>query len=356
MTRPFEGKRLLITGGTGSLGKTLARRLLGGIHGVPERIVVFSRDEAKQHDMRMAYLQRRVATDEVIYHNFERTLEFVIGDVRDLESVRLACQGIDVIFHAAALKQVPSCEYFPYEAVQTNVVGAENIVRALRSVTNDVTRVIGISTDKACKPVNVMGMTKALQERIFVAANVCHPEVAFICARYGNVLASRGSVIPLFHDQIRSGGPLTITDVRMTRFLLSLEDAVDTVIAAATDGRPGETFVPAAPAARITDIADALIGDRGIETQVTGIRPGEKLHESLISAEEALRTERRGDYYVILPMLSELGPPLVTDPPLTDAFSSDRFLVDAAGTRELLISNRLLEQDQEQWDSTELLR
>ena len=356
MTKPFDGKRILITGGTGSLGKTLARRILSGVHGAPERVVIFSRDEAKQHDMRMMYLQRRVATDEIIYENFQRTLEFVIGDVRDLEVVRGACQGIDIIFNAAALKQVPSCEYFPFEAVQTNVVGAENLIRALRTTPNDVTHVIGISTDKACKPVNVMGMTKAIQERLFIAAGITSDTTSYVCARYGNVLASRGSVIPLFHDQIRSGGPVTITDERMTRFLLSLEDAVDTIVAAVSDGAPGEIFIPTAPAAKVTDIAEVLIGDRDIETRVTGIRPGEKLHESLVSEEEALRTVRKGDYFAIRPMLAELGGGLVEDAAVDGEFSSDRFLVDLEGTRDLLGRNRLLLDDAAGLDEGEMLR
>ena len=346
MTQPFAGKRILITGGTGSLGKTLARRILSGVHGEPERVVVFSRDEAKQHDMRMAYLQRRVATDEIIYENFKRTLEFVIGDVRDPDSVRNVIRGIDIVFNAAALKQVPSCEYFPFEAVQTNITGAQNLVNALATTRHQVSRLIGISTDKACLPVNVMGMTKAVQERIFISANLGSDDTDFVCARYGNVLASRGSVIPLFHDQINSGGPVTITHPDMTRFLLSLEDAVDTIVAATADGRPGEIFIPRAPAAKVTDIADVLIGDRGIAIADIGIRPGEKLHEALISEEEAQRTDRRGDFYAITPMLSELtnDAPAFT-PALDTEFSSDRFVMDRDGVVELLTRNRLLLAD-----------
>ncbi len=354
MTDLFEGKRVLITGGTGSLGKTLTRRILSGEQGTPERLIIFSRDEAKQHDMRMSYLQRRVATDEIIFENFNRSLEFVIGDVRDPASVAGVCAQADIIFNAAALKQVPSCEYFPFEAVRTNIEGPENIVRAIRDLKLPVETVIGVSTDKACKPVNVMGMTKAIQERVFTSANLRSDNTRFVCARYGNVLASRGSVIPLFHDQIRSGGPVTITTTDMTRFLLTLDQAVDTIFAVAREGRPGETYIPRVPAAQVTDIARALIGDRDIETKVTGIRPGEKIHESLISAEEANRTLDRGEYYAIRPMLSEIDEVAGTPAELEGEFSSDRFTMDYDGTVEVLTRNRLMVDDAQ--EDGELLR
>src|SRR5438105_7987990 len=189
------------------MGSTLVRRLLGNELGAPKKVIVFSRDEAKQHEMRLSYQHRRAATDEVIYHNFEQVLQFRIGDVRDLHSVSTVLRDADIVFNAAALKQVPSCEYFPFEAVQTNIIGAENIIRAVREHRLPVGLVVGVSTDKACKPVNVMGMTKAVQERLFVRANLDNGDTRFVCVRYGNVLASRGSVIPLFHEQIRRGGP-----------------------------------------------------------------------------------------------------------------------------------------------------
>lgn len=302
----LTGKRVVVTGGTGSLGKVLVRRLLSGEMGTPSKIIVFSRDEAKQHAMRLDYLHRPKATDEVIYRNFEQFLEFRIGDVRDFHSVITGIRDADVVFHAAALKQVPTCEYFPYEAVLTNVTGAENIVRAIREHGLPVQTVVGVSTDKACKPVNVMGITKALQERIFIRANLDCRNTNFLCVRYGNVLASRGSVIPLFHEQIQKGGPVTITTPEMTRFLLSLEQAVDTILAALKYGERGETYIPRVPSARITDLAAVLIGDRPIEMVVTGVRPGEKTHEILISEEEIHRTYERGDYYVIAPILPEL--------------------------------------------------
>src|SRR5689334_3448384 len=221
-------KRVLVTGGTGSLGKVLIQRLLKGDIGKPAKIIVYSRDEAKQHFMRLEFQNNQAATDEVIYHNFEQLLEFRIGDVRDYGSIVSAMRDADVVINAAAMKQVPTCEYFPFEAVRTNISGAEHIARGIQEFSLPVDTVVGVSTDKACKPVNVMGMTKAVQERIFIQANMRASQTRFVCVRYGNVLASRGSVIPLLLDQIRKGGPITITTREMTRFLQSLDDAVDT--------------------------------------------------------------------------------------------------------------------------------
>ncbi|MBN1450058.1 MAG: polysaccharide biosynthesis protein [Anaerolineales bacterium] len=341
-TLPLEGKRVLITGGTGSLGKVLVRRLLSGEMGIPKQIIVFSRDEAKQHYMRLEYLQRQSATDEVIFRNFHELLTFRIGDVRDFHSLCAVLGMADVVFNAAALKQVPTCEYFPFEAVQTNIGGPENIVRAIREIGFPIESVIGISTDKACKPINVMGMTKAIQERVFIQANMDCLHTRFVCVRYGNVLASRGSVIPLFHDQIRVGGPVTITTPDMTRFLLSLDDAVDTVFAALQYAKRGETFIPKAPSARVTDLASILIGHRPIETVITGIRPGEKTHEILVSEEEVHRTEDRDKYYAILPMLPELrnGEPASTV--LTSEYSSAGSLMTREELYALLEARRLL--------------
>lgn len=341
----LTGKRVLVTGGTGSLGKVLVRRLLSAELGLPHQITVFSRDEAKQHSMRLAFERLRSATDEVIYHNFERLLQFRIGDVRDLHSVNTALRDADIVFNAAALKQVPSCEYFPFEAVQTNVIGAENIIRSIRESGLNVDTVVGVSTDKACKPVNVMGMTKAVQERLFVRANLDAERTRFICVRYGNVLASRGSVIPLFHEQIRRGGPVTITTTDMTRFLLSLEQAVDTIFAALKGAQRGETYIPRVPSAVVTDIAEALIGDRKIETRVTGIRPGEKVHEILVSEEEAYRTVERGDYYVIMPMLPELRSHEDQRPTLGKEYSSADSLMDKPAVGELLRRHNLMVGD-----------
>jgi UDP-glucose 4-epimerase len=322
MTGLFEGKRILVTGGTGSLGQVLTRRLLSGADGVPASVTVFSRDEAKQHYMRLDFMHRDAATDEVIFENATQRLKFMIGDVRDYESVVRAATHADIVFSAAALKQVPSCEYYPWEACRTNIEGAVNLVRAISELDLPVETVVGISTDKACKPVNVMGMTKAIQERVLIDGNIHHPQTRFICARYGNVLASRGSVVPLFLDQIAAGGPVTITTADMTRFLLTLEDAVDTIFAAVRSGAPGETYIPRCRSARMTDLAAYLIGDLEIETVITGIRPGEKIHEILLSEEEATRTVHGAEgYFAVRPMLPELASP-VAEPALIGDYSS----------------------------------
>lgn len=338
----FQGKKILVTGGTGSMGKMLVHRLLGGELGHPKKVVVLSRDEAKQHEMRLAYLHRRATTDEVIFHNFQQILEFRIGDIRDYHDVCSAVKDTDIIINAAALKQVPTCEYFPDQALLTNCVGAVNIVRAIRENGYDVETVVGVSTDKACKPVNVMGMSKAMQERIFISANVLIRNTRFICVRYGNVLASRGSVIPMFHEQIRHGGPVTITDPAMTRFLLSLNDAVDTVFAAVRDARAGETFVPDAPSATVRNIALALIGERNVDVQTIGVRPGEKMHEIMVSEEECHHTLRRGNYFAILPMLPELRDKEVETKVLIKEFSSADNVLTLEGTTDLLRRHHLL--------------
>jgi len=341
----LEGKRVLVTGGTGSMGKVLVRRLLSGELGAPAKVIVLSRDEAKHHDMRTAYLHRRVTTDEVIYRNFLRTLEFRLGDVRSYSDVVTAVRDADVVVNAAALKQVPNCEYFPGQAVATNCLGPENIVRAIMEHGFPVETVVGISTDKACKPVNVMGMTKAIHERILISANVLAPSTRFVCTRYGNVLASRGSIIPLFHDQIRHGGPVTITDGRMTRFLMTLDEAVDCTLAAIQHARPGETFIPRAPASTVVNIAKALIGDRKIELSFVGIRPGEKIHEVLISQEESLHVRRDGDYYAIASSLPELHIESEQEQEVVApgaGFSSNDHVIDVAEVRELLRRHRLL--------------
>ncbi|MCK5092169.1 MAG: polysaccharide biosynthesis protein, partial [Gammaproteobacteria bacterium] len=322
-----------------------------------KKVIILSRDEAKQHDMRLAYLHKKVTTDEVIYQNFMHALEFRIGDVRDYADVCSAIRDADIVFNAAALKQVPICEYFPDQAVQTNCLGSTNIVRAIREHNYKVDTVIGISTDKACKPVNVMGMTKALQERIFIAANVLIPDTKFICVRYGNVLASRGSVIPLFHDQIKNGGPVTITVPGMTRFLLSLEQAVDTVMAAVMGANRGEIYVPNAPAATVINLAKALIGDMDTEIKEIGIRPGEKMHEIMVSEEEFHHTEKRGDYYAILPMLPELRDKSYDEElVLNKEFSSEDNAVDMESTVALLKQHKLMIRDGVRFDDDELLR
>lgn len=338
----LQDKQILVTGGTGSLGKILVRRLLSGELGTPRKVVVLSRDEAKQHDMRLEYLHRRVTTDEVIFRNFQQVLEFRIGDVRDFHDVCSGIKDADIVINAAALKQVPTCEYFPEQAVLTNCMGAANIVRAIRENGYTVDSVVGVSTDKACKPVNVMGMSKAIQERIFISANILSPDTRYICVRYGNVLASRGSVIPLFHDQIRRGGPVTVTAPEMSRFLLSLEQAVDTVFAALGEAKAGETYVPNAPAATVMNIAKALIGSRDVPIDLIGVRPGEKVHEIMVSEEECHHCVKRGEYYAIQPMLPELREEDVSGVGLSKEFSSEDNVVTFEETVGLLKRHGLL--------------
>jgi FlaA1/EpsC-like NDP-sugar epimerase len=335
----LDGKRILVTGGTGSLGRALVRRLLTGELGKPAKVVVFSRDEAKQHEMRAEWHRPKVPTEDAAYRDYKRVLEFKIGDVRDYDSISVAVREAQIIFHAAALKQVPSCEYEPLEAVKTNVLGAGNVVRAILAPGADVEVALAVSTDKACKPVNVMGMTKALQERIFVNGNLSR-RTKFLCVRYGNVISSRGSVIPLFLDQIRAGGPVTVTMDRMTRFLLTLDRAVDTIFAALTTGQPGDTYIPRAPSASVMDVARALIGDAKVAIEIIGVRPGEKVHEILISEEEVFRTVERGEYYVIRPVLPELA---VAGPAARETeYSSSEVTLDVAGVRRLLAESEMV--------------
>ena len=280
----MDGKTLLVTGGTGSFGNAVVDRFLPT--GVRE-IRIFSRDEKKQEDMRIALSNPKV--------------RFHIGDVRDYNSIRDAMQCVDYVFHAAALKQVPSCEFFPMEAVQTNVAGTDNLLDAATEA--GVKRVIALSTDKAVYPVNAMGMTKALMEKVMVArARSSAPRGTIVCGtRYGNVIASRGSVIPLLIEQIQAGRPLTVTDPDMTRFIMSLENAVDLVLFAFTHGQPGDLFVQKAPACTVGDLATALLGMFGArnEIQVIGTRHGEKRHETLLHREEMARAEDLGEYFRI---------------------------------------------------------
>ena len=335
----FEGKRILVTGGTGSLGQTLVRRILSGEMGTPESVTVFSRDEAKQHYMRLDFLNRETATDDVIYQNSQNKLKYRIGDVRDYSSLLAAMREADIVFNAAALKQVPSCEYFPFEAVLTNIHGAQNIVRCIRENDLAVETVVGISTDKACKPINVMGMTKALQERILIEANRESRLTKYNCVRYGNVIASRGSIIPLFVEQIKNDQQVTVTLPEMTRFLLSLDKAVDTVFEAIKTGGRGETFVPKVSAAKISDVALALMGDKQLQIVYTGIRPGEKIHEIMVSEEECFRTVERNGYYVILPVLPELRGEAKLVQALESEYSSKDNNLSVDALRQLLVGS-----------------
>lgn len=339
----LDNKTILITGGTGSLGKTLIRRLLSFEMGQPAEIVVLSRDEAKQHQLMVNYATR---AEPEAAKRFKDLVRFRIGDVRSATSVLSALKNTHVVINTAALKQVPSCEYFPGEAVNTNVIGAINIVDMVAGNNTKVETVVCISTDKAAKPVNVMGMTKALQERVFLQGSIQAPDVRFVGVRYGNVLASRGSVIPLFLEQIKAGRDLTITDTRMTRFLLSLDESVDLIFAALNEANTGELYIPRVPAALITDLAEIMIGERKLTWKETGIRPGEKLHEILISEEEGRRACQRGKYYAILPSLPELCTSDATQRDMTNAidreYSSADDLMSKDALRDLLVRNKLM--------------
>jgi UDP-glucose 4-epimerase len=279
----IKNKTLLITGGTGSFGTAVLNRFLQTDHF--SEIRIFSRDEKKQDDMRNFYKNEKI--------------KYYIGDVRDYDSVEPATRGVDYIFHAAALKQVPSCEFFPMQAVKTNVEGTHNVIRAASA--NGVNKVICLSTDKAAYPINAMGISKAMMEKVAVAASRNLKETTVCLTRYGNVMASRGSVIPLFLDQIEKGEPITITDPNMSRFFMSLDDAVDLVLFAFENGNAGDLFVNKAPAGTIGDLAKALMELTGKEVpvKIIGTRHGEKLYETLCTREEMMKAEDMGDFYRI---------------------------------------------------------
>jgi UDP-glucose 4-epimerase len=278
----FKNKTLLITGGTGSFGNAVLKRFLNTDIG---EIRIFSRDEKKQDDMRK------------FYHNDK--VKFHIGDVRDIQSVRNVMHGVDYIFHAAALKQVPSCEFFPLEAVKTNIIGTGNVLTA--AIDAGIKRVVCLSTDKAAYPINAMGISKAMMEKVIMAASrtVSPNKTVICCTRYGNVMASRGSVIPLFVEQIRSGRQLTVTDPNMTRFLMSLDEAVDLVLYAFEHGESGDLFIQKAPASTIKDLAQGVseLFNYDKPIKIIGTRHGEKLYETLLTKEEKLKSEDLGDYF-----------------------------------------------------------
>ena len=287
----FKDNILLITGGTGSFGNAILRRFLDSDL---SEIRIFSRDEKKQDDMRRKY------------HNSK--LKFYIGDVRDYQSVLNVVRGVDFIYHAAALKQVPSCEFYPLEAVKTNVLGTENVLEA--AIACGVKRVVCLSTDKAVYPINAMGISKAMMEKVIVAKSRTSDSTVICATRYGNVMASRGSVIPCFVDQIRAGKPITVTDPHMTRFMMTLDDAVDLVLYAFQHANPGEIFVQKAPAATIETLAHALTNLLGVpdhEVSIIGTRHGEKLFEVLLSREEMVAAEDLGSYYRVPPDLRDLN-------------------------------------------------
>ncbi len=284
----FTGKSVLVTGGTGSFGRKFVETILND-HPDIERLVVFSRDELKQFEMSQVFPDTRY-----------RQLRYFIGDVRDKERLRRAFEGVDIVVHAAALKQIPACEYNPFEAIKTNILGAQNVIEA--AIESDVRQVVALSTDKAAAPINLYGATKLCSDKLFVAANNFRGkrDLKFSVVRYGNVMGSRGSVIPLFIKK-RQDGLLPITDERMTRFNITLKDGVNLVIFALQNMWGGEIFVPKIPSYRIVDVADAIAP--GVRREIVGIRPGEKLHEEMITETDSLNTVEFANYFVILPSL-----------------------------------------------------
>ncbi len=322
----FKAKKLLITGGTGSFGNAILRRFLDSDF---NEIRILSRDEKKQDDMRKKYNSAK--------------LKFYIGDVRDPQSVLNAVRGVDYIYHAAALKQVPSCEFHPLEAVKTNVLGTENVLEA--AIQCGVKRVVCLSTDKAVYPINAMGISKAMMEKVAVAKSRSSNGTVICVTRYGNVMASRGSVIPLFVDQIRTGQPITITDPNMTRFMMTLDDAVDLVLYAFEHGKSGDIFVQKAPAATVDILVKALTGLMGKpehDVRVIGTRHGEKLYEALLSREEMAAAHDLGGYFCVPPDLRDLnygkfveqGEVKITEAQEYNSHNTTR--LDVAGMQELL--------------------
>jgi UDP-N-acetylglucosamine 4,6-dehydratase len=301
----LDGKTVLVTGGTGSFGRKFTEIVLK--HARPQKLIIFSRDEMKQHEMRKEFPDTG-----------DSPMRYFIGDVREVDRLRRALQGVDIVVHAAALKQVPSCEYNPFEAVKTNVMGAQNVIEA--AIDCGVKKVLAISTDKAVSPVNIYGATKLCAEKLFVHGNSYSHEggARFACCRYGNVVSSRGSVVPVFVEQ-RKNGLITITDPRMTRFWLTLQQGVEFVIRCVALMHGGEVFVPKIPSMRITDLAHAIAPDTPVT--VVGVRPGEKIHEALLSEDEARDAVELDGAYVILRANPPWGrPPLVGARPLPDGF------------------------------------
>ena len=329
----FLNKTLLVTGGTGSFGNAVLRRFLDS--NIAE-IRIFSRDEKKQDDMRKKYNNPK--------------LKFYIGDVRDVDSVHTAMRGVDYVFHAAALKQVPSCEFYPLQAVKTNVLGTENVLEA--AVSLGIKRVICLSTDKAVYPINAMGISKAMMEKVAVAKSRESEKTTICVTRYGNVMASRGSVIPLFVDQIRAGKALTITDPEMTRFMMTLDDAVDLVLYAFEHGKSGDIFVQKAPAATIKILTQALtdlLGKPNHEVRVIGTRHGEKLFEALLSREEMVAAQDLGGYFRVPPDLRDLNYDKFTDQgeiqisEAVDYNSHNTTRLDVGGMKALLMKLRFMQ-------------
>ena len=348
MSTIFKNKTLLITGGTGSFGNAVLNRFLDTDIG---EIRIFSRDEKKQDDMRHEY--------QVKYPEASNKIKFYIGDVRDLQSVKNAMHGVDYIFHAAALKQVPSCEFFPIEAVKTNVLGTENVLTA--AIEAGVKKVICLSTDKAAYPVNAMGTSKAMMEKVIVAKSrtVSPEKTSICCTRYGNVMCSRGSVIPLWIEQIKSGNPSTVTEPTMTRFIMSLEEAVELVVFAFQNAESGDIMVQKAPACTIEVQAQAVkeLFHSDDEIKVIGIRHGEKMYETLLTNEECANAIDLGNFYRVPCDKRDLNYDKyfkdgdVERNPLTEFNSNNTELLDVKQVKEKLLSLKYIRDELEEWNS-----
>lgn len=338
----FKDKVLLITGGTGSFGSTILRKFANS---ELKEIRVFSRDEKKQEDLRIELKSSKI--------------NFIIGDVRDFESINMAMEGVDYVFHAAALKQVPSCEFYPIQAIKTNILGAENVLES--AVLNNVKRVVVLSTDKAVYPINTMGMSKAMMEKLCInkarMPKVQENDGVFCCTRYGNVMCSRGSIIPLFINQIKSGQPMTVTEPNMTRFMMSLDDSVRLVLYAFEHANPGDIFVQKAPAATVETLAIALkeLFNADNEIKIIGARHGEKMYESLCGKEEMSKAEDLGDFYRVPADFRDLNYTkyIASDPPrLMDAeYNSDNTTrLNLEQLKELLLTLPYVQQELDSWN------
>ena len=319
----LEGKSILITGGTGSLGNAIVRRIATGEYGEPRTVAIFSRDELKQSIMATEYKHKDY-------------MKFIIGDVRDYHSLFGALWGMDYVIHAAAMKRVETCEKFPDEAFRTNYMGAANLVNAVKEIRNNVECVVGVSSDKGAKPLNTYGLTKAMQEQRLIKANEEYPETRFVCVRYGNVMGSRGSVIPIWQEQIKKGQPITITEPKMTRFLISLDLAVDVLFEAILKAKGGEVYIPhSLPATTIGDLASIMLDGNTSRIIYIGKGRGEKMHETLITDDEAERTIIRGGYYVVTDSVQ-------AKPALEREYISSDYVLPPAKIKAMLIKQGII--------------
>ena len=344
----FKNKKILVTGGTGSLGQRFVQRILSNEFGQPKKVIVFSRDENKQHDMRVKALNSYKNSDSIIFNNFKRILEFRVGDIRSYSDIYSAAKDSNIIINCAALKHVPVCEYFPEQAILTNCIGSINLIKSIYENNLPIETIVGISTDKAAFPVNVMGMTKSLQERILTSSNIFLKKTKVISVRFGNVIASRGSVIPLFIHQIKNHKNITITNMQMTRFLLSLNEAVDTVMFAIKNADPGDIIVPKAPSCKIYDLAKVLADYKNYRGKIIeiGERPSEKIHEVMVTSEESRHCFSFKHFYRISSMLPELNRRLkLSSKPILKEYSSEFSVIKRSELKKILIKNEIIDKN-----------